>query len=166
MFGTEKNTIKPWLWALSIACWLAIGFALFTQHMWDMQPCPWCIIQRMMYAVIALVAMAGALAPVRARSSLPAKVMLLCCFLCLLGLGVALYQTFVGSSQLSCNLTPAQQFIMGSGLDELLPEIFKPRASCAEAANSKLLGAPYEVMSAVLFAVLAGLSWRSLAKRA
>ena len=165
MFGTEKNRAKPALWSISIVCWLSVGFALFTQHIWDMQPCPWCIIQRMVYVAIALLAMAGALAPVRARSSLPQMVLWACMILAIVGLGVALYQAIVGSSQVSCDLTLAQKIIMASGLDELLPEIFKPRASCVDAAKSKLLGLPYEVVSGALFAILAGFGWRSAARR-
>jgi disulfide bond formation protein DsbB len=43
----------------------------------------------------------------------------------------------------------------------LLPEIFQPRASCADAAV-KLLGLPYEFWSLGLFALLALLAVRLL----
>ena len=39
-------------------CVAAVGAALITQHVYDMQPCPWCILQRLIFIVIALVALA------------------------------------------------------------------------------------------------------------
>jgi lipoprotein signal peptidase len=43
----------------------AIGAALVSQHVFDMQPCPWCVLQRAVFAAMALVALAGALVPQR-----------------------------------------------------------------------------------------------------
>ena len=43
----------------------AIGTALVSQHVFDMQPCPWCVLQRAVFAAIALVALAGAWLPQR-----------------------------------------------------------------------------------------------------
>ena len=59
----------------------------------------------------------------------------------------------------SCNLTLAEKIISGLGLDGSLPEIFQPRASCADAAV-KLLGVPYEFWSLALFVLTGVLALR------
>jgi protein dithiol:quinone oxidoreductase len=142
-------------------CIAGIAFALVAQHMWDMQPCPWCIIQRMLYMLLAFVALAcGLFGGKRTRmgrtvASKPWKAgSWAVVLLSLLGVGVAIYQATVASSQVSCNLTAAHKFISATGLDELAPEIFKVRASCADAANATLLGIPFEVASGILFGMI------------
>jgi protein dithiol:quinone oxidoreductase len=75
--------------------------------------------------------------------------------LAVLGVGIAAYQSLVAASQVSCNLTLAHKFISAVGLDELAPEIFKVRASCADAAHATLLGVPFEIASGALFLILA-----------
>ena len=37
----------------------AVVVALVTQHVFDMQPCPWCVLQRLIFVLIALVALVG-----------------------------------------------------------------------------------------------------------
>ncbi len=158
------------LLGIGLACWLGVAFALLSQHVWDMQPCPWCIIQRMIYVVLGLAALAAAFWP-RKRASFgasltaqPARVLAwFSVVLAVLGIGVATYQATVAASQVSCNLTAAHKFISATGLDELAPEVFKVRASCAEAAASKLLGIPYEVASGLFFFIV--LIWLLLAIR-
>ena len=45
--------------ALALLCIAAVGAALFTQYAWDMQPCPWCILQRLIFVLIAAVSLIG-----------------------------------------------------------------------------------------------------------
>jgi disulfide bond formation protein DsbB len=68
-------------------------------------------------------------------------------------LAAALWQHFVAAASDSCKLTLAERIISGLGLDGSLPEIFQPRASCADAAVD-LLGLPYEFWSLGLFVLL------------
>jgi len=128
----------------------AIGAALVSQHVFDMQPCPWCVLQRAVFAAMALMALAGALVPhrlVQAASLLSVDL------LASSGAAAALWQHFVAKSSSSCNLTLADRIVSGLQLDALAPEVFAPRASCADAAVN-LLGLPYEFWSLGLFAVL------------
>ena len=69
------------------------------------------------------------------------------------GAAAALWQHFVAKSSSSCNLTLADRIVSGLQLDALAPEVFAPRASCADAAVD-LLGLPYEFWSLGLFAAL------------
>jgi len=133
--------------ALALVCLAAIGLALVSQHVYDMQPCPWCVLQRAIFAAIALVCLPGvALAAgwVRRLSGALALV------LAGAGLAAALWQHFVAAATSSCKLTLADRIVSGLGLDAWAPEVFAPRASCADAAVD-LLGLPYEFWSAGLF---------------
>jgi protein dithiol:quinone oxidoreductase len=38
---------------------LAVGVALLSQYRFDMQPCPWCVFQRLLLLAIAVVAAMG-----------------------------------------------------------------------------------------------------------
>jgi protein dithiol:quinone oxidoreductase len=136
----------------------AVGVALATQHLLDMQPCPWCVLQRLIFVLIAAVALLGwALAALRRPTAALVLLLALC------GIASALWQHFVASAADACNRTLAERIIVALGLDGSLPEIFQPRASCADAAVG-LLGLPYEFWSLGLFVVVAVLALRSIAQ--
>ena len=129
----------------------AVGLALVSQHVFDMQPCPWCVLQRLVFVLIALATGGGSLWRGPAGRSAAAGVAGL---LALAGVAAALWQHFVAAATSSCKLTLADRIVSGLQLDALAPEVFAPRASCAEAAVD-LLGVPYEFWSLALFALLA-----------
>lgn len=131
----------------------AITMALYTQYQLDMQPCPWCVLQRALFAVIALLGAAGWLW----RRRMPQQGLALAIALfAAAGLAAALWQHFVAASSTSCVQTLADRLMQASGLSETWPAVFAAYASCADAAV-RLLGLPYEFYSAVLFAgLLAG----------
>jgi disulfide bond formation protein DsbB len=143
--------------AIALACVAAVGAALFTQHVLGMQPCPWCILQRLIFVAIALVALPAVFVrPLRK----PLAVLLMLLAAC--GVAAALWQHFVASSSTSCNLTLADRIVSGSGLDALWPDVFAPWASCADAAV-RLLGLPYEMWSLSLYVLVIGAlvaTWR------
>lgn len=145
------------LFALALGvCGTALAGALVSQHVFDMQPCPWCILQRLLFAAIAVVAAVGLAWRTRAGAIGCAIGMDL---LAALGVAAALWQHFVASSSTSCNLTLADRIVGGLGLDGLWPAVFAAYASCADAAV-KLVGLPYELYSLLLFALLAVLALR------
>ena len=39
----------------------AVGLAAIAQYAFDMQPCPWCVLQRLIYIVVGVLALLGAL---------------------------------------------------------------------------------------------------------
>ena len=128
----------------------AIGIALVSQHLFGMEPCPWCVLQRLIFALIALAGLAAWTAQARL---LRATGLVLVLLLALSGVAAALWQHFVAASSTSCNLTLADRIIAMLGLDASLPEVFQPRASCADAAVD-LLGLPYEMWSLALYLLL------------
>ncbi len=128
----------------------AIGIALVSQHMYDIQPCPWCVLQRLIFAVIGIVCLIGLLLRNTTGQRIAGGAVIL---LAIEGIVAALWQHFVAAASASCNLTFADRVMSGLGLDSLLPEVFQARASCADAAV-KLLGVPYEFYSLALFILL------------
>lgn len=139
----------------------AVGVALVSQHRFDMQPCAWCVLQRLIFVVIAALALvaaagrggalsraAGALAVLGAAS----------------GMAAALWQHFVDSNSLSCDLTVAQKIITATGVDRLLPEIFEARAMCID-AKVDLLGVSYDLWSLAVFVVLGAAAVVALRRR-
>lgn len=135
---------------IAAACFGAVGIALITQYGFDMQPCPWCVLQRLIFVVIGVVALLGLVW----RSALGTRVLpLLLLLLCGCGIAAALWQHFVAASSSSCNLTLADRIVSGLQLDALLPQIFQATANCAEAAVD-LLHVPYEFWSLGLFVLI------------
>ena len=151
-----RRPVRPAAWPFAMAVVLplaAVGAAVFTQYQLDMQPCPWCVLQRAIFVAIALAALPGLLLrwPLLRRASAGLASALSVC-----GIAAALWQHFVAASSTSCKQTLADQIVQGSGLAERWPEVFAAYASCADAAV-KLFGVSYEFYSLALFTLLAGL---------
>ncbi|HEY9239400.1 MAG TPA: disulfide bond formation protein B, partial [Burkholderiaceae bacterium] len=73
--------------------------------------------------------------------------------LALSGVAAALWQHFKAATSASCNMTFADQVVsVWLRLDSVWPDVFSPRASCADAAVD-LLGIPYDLWSLALFAI-------------
>ena len=138
------------LLAIAVLCFGAVGVALLTQHVLDMQPCPWCVLQRLIFVLIGGVALTGLVW--QSRLGLRLLPLLL---LALAGAGVAaaLWQHFVAAASASCNLTLADRIVSGLQLDALLPPVFQATANCADAAID-LFGISYEFWSLALFVVV------------
>lgn len=148
-----------WLFTAVVVPLAAVCAALVSQHVFNMQPCPWCVLQRVIFVAMALAALPGLLLRTPAMRRLSAGLMAL---LALCGMAAALWQHFVAASSTSCKLTLADRIVGGLGLDSLWPEVFAAYASCADAAV-KIAGLPYEFFSLALFVALGALAvqvWR------
>jgi disulfide bond formation protein DsbB len=139
----------------------AVAVALWTQHALGMEPCPWCVLQRLIFVAIALVILP---ALVWRRGFVQFTSALLALALALSGVAAALWQHFVAAVSSSCNMTLADRIVSGLGLDALLPEVFQARASCADAAV-RLWGLPYEAWSLILFMLLSVMALRLVMRR-
>jgi disulfide bond formation protein DsbB len=140
--------------AVAFGCIAAVGAALVSQHVYDMQPCPWCVLQRVIFLAIAIACGIGLVW--RGRNGLRVGTSL-GLLLTLAGVAAALWQHFQAAASASCNLTLADKIVSRwLQLDQLVPDVFEARASCAEAAVS-LLGVSYDFWSLALF-VLAGVA--------
>ncbi len=134
----------------------AVGAALVSQHVFDMQPCPWCVLQRLIFVVVAAACGLGLVWSSALGRRVAAGLALLASAA---GVAAAVWQNQVAAQTESCARTLADRIVNATGLDGLLPEIFQARASCIDAAVD-LLGVPYEFYSLALYLVLAaGAAW-------
>ncbi len=150
-------TARPFILMLVLGLG-AVAAALVSQHRFGMEPCPWCVLQRLVFVAIAAAALIGLLWRAPAGRVLAA---LLALALAASGVAAALWQHFVASKSESCNLSLADRIIGGTRLDSLWPDVFSPRASCADAAV-QLLGVPYEFWALALFVLLGGVALAAL----
>jgi protein dithiol:quinone oxidoreductase len=146
-----KRAAGAGVFALTLAVSLgAVAAALVSQHVFDMQPCPWCVLQRLIFVALAMVAVLGLLWRSRLGRRVASATGVV---LAALGAAAALWQHAVAAKSASCNLTLADRIISGLQLDALLPHVFAATASCADAAVP-LFGLPYEYWSLGLFGAL------------
>ena len=133
--------------AAGLACAASVGLALLAQHQFNMQPCPWCILQRLIFVVLAGLCLLGAVLPAPPRRLVAALALPLAAA----GMAAALWQHFVAAKTSSCAMTLADRIVMATGLDMRFPDWFEVRATCADAAVS-VLGVPFEFWALALFA--------------
>jgi disulfide bond formation protein DsbB len=138
------------LTAIGVLALGAVGLAALAQYAFDMQPCPWCVFQRLVYIVVGVLALVAA-----TLSNTPRRVAIGLAFLGALGgVASALWQQLRAVNENSCDLSLAERIIGKLQLDRLLPQLFEARTSCADAAVS-VLHIPFAVWSCAMFAILA-----------
>ena len=136
--------------AIGVLALGAVGLAALAQYAFDMQPCPWCVFQRLVYIVVGVLALLAAM-----LSNAPRRVVIGLAFLSTLGgIASALWQQLRAVNENSCDLSLAERIIGKLQLDRLLPQLFEARTSCADAAVS-VLHIPFAVWSCAMFAILA-----------
>ena len=149
---------------LGIVCLAGLGAVLVAQHVFDVRPCPWCVLQRGIVLLLGLLALTGgALAWALKhrghlyRAHLTARLAAIpVLLLALSGLVAATYQHEVASQSESCAMTAADRLLTALDLEAKWPAVFMVTASCQDAAHYRLLGLPYEIWSGLLFALALG----------
>lgn len=127
---------------------LVVGLAL--QHGLGMQPCAWCVLQRLLFLLVAAACALGAWVPgrgARIGAALAAD------GLASAGAAAALWQHFVASSSDQCGVSFADKVIMALSLHEIAPWMFLADAPCSE-ANMPFLGVPFALWSLAAFLLL------------
>ena len=128
----------------------SVGLAALAQYAFDMQPCPWCVLQRFIYIVVGVLALIGAV-----LSNTPRRVAIGLALLgALSGIASALWQQLAAVNENSCDLSLAERITTGLHLDRMLPQLFIAYASCADAAVS-VLHVPFAVWSCAMYVILA-----------
>ena len=143
-----------------LAAWGSVGAAYYAQHVLQMLPCPWCILQRILFLLTGAGLLGLAALPDRRGGPAEAgrrALVVLSTALAACGMAAALWQNRVASKSASCDMTVADRIISGLGLDARWPELFEVRASCADAAVD-LFGVPFELWSLALFVALAAVA--------
>lgn len=141
----------PVLGGTLLASVAAVIAALVAQHGFGVHACPWCVLQRGIFMLIAVEALLGLIV----RGWLRGLLMLLVIAMAIGGVVAAVYQHEVAAQTASCAMGFADHVISNFQLEDRLPYVFMVTANCAEAAAYRLLGLPYEVWSGALFALIA-----------
>jgi len=135
---------------IALFCFAAVGLALVSQHVFDMPPCAWCVMQRLIYLVIGVIALIGGFGGGRALTRLCGA---LTALLSLSGIAAAWYQYSVAANMLSCDQTFADRFMTGIGLESAVPWLFGIYATCMD-AKVPVLGIEYALWSLTLFVII------------
>ena len=136
------------IFSLSVGSLLA---ALLAQHIFDMYPCAWCVLQRLILVIIAALALLGIIGfKVRWFRRL---MFLLTMLASAAGVWAAWHQMTVAAKLFSCDQTLADRLISSSGFDASLPWLFGIYATCMDASVS-VLGLDFAAWALILFAVL------------
>ncbi len=131
---------------------LAVLIALISQHVYDMQPCAWCVTQRMLYLLIAVIGLIGSRGQAtRTRNAMSLALIL---SVALAGITAAIYQSQVAAQSFSCAQSFADQLMTKTGLESALPWLFGIYASCMD-ARITLFGIEYAYWSLSLFCLIA-----------
>jgi len=142
------------LLGIAALCLSGVGAALISQHVFDMPPCAWCVMQRLIYLVIAAVALIAAALPTPIGRRVRLVGLVACLLLSVAGVVAAWYQFSVAAQLFSCDRTFADRFMTGTGLEAAAPFVFGIYATCMDAAVT-VLGVEYAIWSLALFAVIA-----------
>ncbi|MEO9121595.1 MAG: disulfide bond formation protein B [Burkholderiaceae bacterium] len=157
-----SNTTSRLLNLIALLCIGAVGIALISQYVFGLQPCAWCVLQRLIYLLIAVFCWLGLL--LNRQAAVRKTCALIAVLLSLGGAAAAWYQYDVAAQLFSCKLTFADRFMVGAGLDAHVPWLFGILASCAD-AKARVLGLEYSLWSLALFFILGVLSVAVLLRR-
>jgi len=143
-FRRQSNLGFLWVALLSAA---AITSALVMQHVFDVQPCAWCVLLRLIFIALGIVGIIGWLVQGQRLARIIAALLALA--LALAGVATGLYLHLVAAQSSSCDFTLADNIVMALGLDQSLPMVFKVGASC-DAAVALVLGIPSALWAVAL----------------
>ena len=122
-----KNS-KSILLAVAVTAIGLLVFALYLQHVKNMQPCPMCIIQRYAFAAVALICIVFALLPrgaVRAGAGLGALA-------AIAGAGTAGWHLWIiANPSISCGIDPLETSLNTIPTAKLMPFLFKADGLCS-----------------------------------
>jgi disulfide bond formation protein DsbB len=136
---------------ISVLSLSSVAIALVSQYVYDMQPCAWCVFQRLLYLMIGLFALGYSFVkPTRMHIALGSASIVA---IAIMGITAAWYQEKVAANTFSCAQTLADQIMTKSGLDSAAPWLFGIYASCMD-ARVKLLGIEYAWWSLAMFTLI------------
>ncbi len=137
--------------AVALAALGLIGFALYLQHVKQLQPCPLCIIQRYVFFAVALICIVAAFLPA-AAARIGAGLGALAA---LGGAGVAGWHVWIiAHPGVSCGIDPLETSLNKIFTAELMPYLFKADGFCTDAVEP-VLGLQIPLWSLLWFAVFA-----------
>ncbi|HEX4333288.1 MAG TPA: disulfide bond formation protein B [Usitatibacter sp.] len=150
---------RPVFAAIAVAASLALAQGYYLQHFAALLPCPYCVLQRYVYATVIVAAVIAWADWPRATWHGAATASL-----ATLGAGVAFWQWQHASSMTSCRVDPVGEFVNALPTARWWPDYLFAEGNCADSAAT-LFGAPIPLWSGGLFLVLAAAAaWASLTR--
>jgi disulfide bond formation protein DsbB len=128
----SPSRVPPGIFTLIfLVCLGLLGFALYLQHLENLDPCPWCIVQRLGFIVIALVCLVAALhRPGRTGTTLYGVLGLL---VSAGGIAAAAYHLHIQSDPkraLECMGGWLERWLDASRLGKMVPPLLQYEGSC------------------------------------
>lgn len=145
------TTSKPVLLAVAFACLAMLGVGLYLQHVQNMQPCPWCVIQRYAFAAIALICLVTAALP-RGATKIGAGLGMLAA---LSGMASAGWHVWIKANPgVSCGIDPLETSLNTIFPARLLPFLFQADGLCTT-EYAPILGLSIPQWAFIWFAIFA-----------
>ena len=155
------KTSKPILLAVAFISSAMLGAGLYVQFVEKMLPCPWCIIQRYIFAAIAIICLITAFLPARFTRMGAGAGMLAA----IAGMGAAIWLLWVQAHPgLSCGIDPLETSLNKVFTAELLPFLFKADGLCTT-EYPPILGLSVPLWALVWFTIFAVASGWAAFKR-
>ena len=150
---TQLPATLPLLAAL--VCALILAGALWQQHL-GFAPCPLCILQRIAYLAVLLLALAAAILSRRHAVAAARGAAVLAVLACMAGFGIAAKHVWlIWHPGQTCGLDPLAVTINHWAISQWLPWMFRADGFCAD--TPYLLGQSLPLWSALGFLLLAAL---------
>ena len=112
-------------------CVAVLGAALYLQHVNNLDPCPWCIVQRILFIVIGLIALVGALHRPQAFGVTAYATVL--GVLSMLGIAAATYHIYLQSDPAragKCVGSIVERLLDRSGVGSMIPSLLQYDGPC------------------------------------
>lgn len=154
--------------AVFTACVLTLFVVLYLQHQLNLDPCPWCVVQRLVVVVLAIVALGAAMhRPGRQGSR---GYCLALALIAVSGIAAASYHIYLQSDReraMKCAGSLVERLLDQSRLGDMLPWLFQYDGPCTLKPWSFLgLSIPeLALLAFCVFLIVASLGLRALAKR-
>jgi len=116
---------------LLLGCIAIVGYAVYLQHTQNLDPCPWCIVQRLVYIAVAFVALVAALW--RPSGFGVAVFSLLAALLAIGGGAAAVYHIYLQSDPEranSCTGSVLERMLDHSHIGKMVPPLLQYDGPC------------------------------------
>ncbi len=137
---------------IGFLCFIFITLILIAQYFFEMKPCAWCILQRLIYIVIGCITLINLLFFKRKKTKLNFSALLIV-ILGSFGISSAWLQYNNSSESMTCDMTFAEKIIDITGLDIRIPWLFGIQALCTN-SEFYLFGIEYPIWSLILFGLI------------
>jgi disulfide bond formation protein DsbB len=137
-----------------LVCVGLLGFGLYLQHVENLDPCPWCIVQRLLFIAVALISLIAALHRPGGTGTLLYSV--LGALLAAGGAAAAAYHLYIQNDHaraLECMGSPLERWLDASKIGKMIPPLLQYDGSCI-AKPWAFLGLSIPGWSLVWFSIL------------